>query len=233
MFDNFFNYIFYITTLFQVYFNVYFYVNSSFLKLKYREKIISKMYKDRQSNNIIVSLTTIPSRSNDLKFTIMSLLLQSKLPKKIYITIPEKCSREANLNFNIDYLKIFGNIIEIVDINYDYGPICKLWAGFNKVNHDDKDTLIITVDDDTIYNYDLIENLVKHSEKESVICTIGRTGYTKVYGYSDTTPQLINSIEGYGGVMYKRKYLSDELFCMNQKKIFKFNDDLMIDLTAL
>ena len=53
----------------------------------YIQKGISSTKND---TNVIVTMTTIPSRLKYIKLTILSCLYQSIQPKKIYLTIPTK-----------------------------------------------------------------------------------------------------------------------------------------------
>jgi hypothetical protein len=78
----------------------------------------------------IISLTTIPSRINNLEKTIKSLVEQTLKPNRIILNIPINYS--LRFETSIDPLIIskklnkYINKININYINYDYGPGTKL-----------------------------------------------------------------------------------------------------------
>ena len=121
----------------------------------YYKKLNIKDYK------IYVGLTTIPSRIdiliNNLKHFVST---QNVNFEKILITLPNKYRRfNDNIsNKNIDKLKKIKKV-EIIYIENDLGPASKylgpLMNGY--INEDD---ILIIIDDDRIYNENLIKNLV-------------------------------------------------------------------------
>ena len=184
--------------------------------------ILVKPDKNNINSNVIVSLTTIPSRSYFIINTINSILLQTIVPRKIYIGIPLKSKREPYLQFKFTDNITHNSIVEIITYDMDSGPIMKLITGLDQLTD-----MIITVDDDTIYEKHLIENLIKNNDKSLVYCTIGRDIYgNKLYG----TKTILRSVEGYGGVLY-RKNMFDSNFkdnLINQPYYIYTNDDLYI-----
>ena len=113
---------------------------------------------------IIVSLTSIPPRFDYLYITINSILSQTIVPDKIVINIPKKYN-----NFSNDYeLPCFFNEKVIIHNNCkDYGPATKLLGlhNFEVYNDMSEDDIIIIVDDDRIYNDNLIKNMILFHEK--------------------------------------------------------------------
>tara|TARA_B100000029_G_scaffold309682_1_gene302223 strand:+ start:209 stop:943 length:735 start_codon:yes stop_codon:yes gene_type:complete len=103
---------------------------------------------------IYVSLTTIPSRVKNINKTIESLLNQRKQPDKIFINLPSTYKR-FNENINEEEIKHINNnkVIEIVRCE-DFGPGTKLLGSLDKF---DKNSLLILVDDDHIYENFMIE----------------------------------------------------------------------------
>lgn len=186
-------------------------------------RLITTEKKD-YNNNIIVSFTTIPSRSPYIINTINSILNQTVLPRKIYIGIPIVSSREPLLEYNLSNVIQTNKMIKIVYYNEDSGPIMKLLTGLDKCNTDD---MIITIDDDTIYEKHLIEILSKNamSDFNSVHCTIGRDKYSKKK-YGTYTKCTLRTLEGYGGVIYRKHFFNN--FNIINNKCFRTNDDLVI-----
>ena len=102
---------------------------------------------------IYVSLTTIPERVKYLNKSIESILKQTKKPDKIFVNIPKKYKRFKEI-INDDQIPKFNDSIIEITICEDYGPCTKLLGSLNKIN---KDSLIILVDDDHIYENYMIE----------------------------------------------------------------------------
>ena len=185
---------------------------------------------NKKENNIYVSLTTIPSRSKDIIFTINSILNQTIIPNKIFITISKNNIREKYINYKIpDEIKK-NPLVEIIEIEKDNGPITKLYGGLLKCNHEND--IIITVDDDSIYNRYMIENILNYSKKyqNQVIGTIGRIDYKKkIFGYDFIKPFKVRLLEGYGGVGYRKKFFDiKDIDTNNLPKEVIFNDDIYL-----
>ena len=102
---------------------------------------------------IFVSLTTIPQRIKNLNKSIESLLKQTKKPNKIFINIPKKYKRFREIIDNDQIPKFNDSAVEITRCG-DYGPGTKLLGSLNKF---EKDSLIILVDDDHVYEDYMIE----------------------------------------------------------------------------
>lgn len=183
-----------------------------------------------KKNNIYVSLTTIPSRSKNIIYTINSILNQTVNPQKIFITISEKNLREENINYQLPDIIKNHPLIEIITSEKDNGPINKLYGGILKCKHEDD--IIITVDDDSIYNRNMIQNIYDQSKiyKEQVIGTIGRIEYNqKIFGYNNSIPCKVKLLEGYGGVGYRKKFFDiKDINTNGLKKEIIFNDDIHI-----
>lgn len=109
---------------------------------------------------IVVSLTTLPDRYENLHKTLKILHLQTVKPDAIYLTLPRVAKR---LNQEYPPLpKKMAKLCTVVRCEEDYGPICKIYGALVSEQH--KDTMIITVDDDCIYPLNLIEKLIEKSK---------------------------------------------------------------------
>ena len=175
-------------------------------------------------------MTTIPSRSKNITFTINSILKQTISPNKIFITISKKSLREQNINYEIPSNILNHPLIEIIISDKDNGPINKLYGGILKCQN--KDDIIITVDDDSIYNRYMLENIYNYSKTNTkkAIGTIGRIEYKKkIFGYDYDIPCKVKLLEGYGGVGYRKEFFN--INDINTDKLSKeiiFNDDIYI-----
>lgn len=116
--------------------------------------------------NYIISLTTIPSKFDNLYITIDSIINQTLLPSQIIINIPKIYNFRMN-NTSIDIEKIndfrekysnYNIFINLVD--EDYGPGTKLLGLLNSdiiTKIDRSNTYIILIDDDSIYKPYMIQ----------------------------------------------------------------------------
>lgn len=121
-------------------------------------------------NNYIVSLTTIPTKFDNLHLTIDSIISQTILPSKIVVNIPNMYNFRMN-GCTISESKISdfmskysGFNVFINRIDEDYGPGTKLLGLLNSsyiTNIDISNTYIILIDDDLIYKPYMIEHFDK------------------------------------------------------------------------
>ena len=80
----------------------------------------------------------------------------------------------------------------------------------------DPETMIVTIDDDRIYKPDMLENLVKYSN-EYPNCAIGYEALdsnlysTICHPTKNITNPYVHYLEGFGGVLYKRKFINNEM----------------------
>jgi hypothetical protein len=175
---------------------------------------------------IYISLTSIFSKQKLLLKTLRSILNQTKLPDKIFIHLSEKsylldhgftnkiitCSELA------DFLKIHEKIIRIFWVEND-GPYRKLLPTLRRKWNED--CIIITIDDDTVYDKNLIQKMV--SDYIQHRCVINYRGFLPLCqnlsdfdynkrkisiskippnGYKD----LYNFPTGVAGILYKPSF---------------------------
>jgi len=115
-------------------------------------------------NKYIVSLTTIPTKFDNLYLTIDSIINQTILPDKIIINIPKMYNFRMNstsisedkINEFIDKYSKNNVIVNIID--HDFGPGTKLLGLFqSNIIEQNDNTYIILVDDDLVYKPYMIE----------------------------------------------------------------------------
>ena len=117
---------------------------------------------------MIISLTTIPQRINNIKETLNSLINQNVKAEKIILNLPEYCKLHKSKYIIPDFVKEMVNKDEI-EINYcdrDYGPATKLYPLSIKYNSLGLDKNIIVVDDDCIYDPNLVKSYLVYLKKE-------------------------------------------------------------------
>ena len=162
----------------------------------------------------VVSLSTLPSRVNGLRQVLESILSNTVSPDLIYLNVPEFSIRE-NKEYVIEDDYILNNPkIYINKTPTDYGPATKLYPTL--LQETDPETLIVCIDDDTIYDKTLIENLVYYSQKypDSVIC---KSGWNYINLKKFALPlyfpflfvQKVDILQCFRGVIYKREFFDD------------------------
>jgi hypothetical protein len=94
-----------------------------------------------------------------------SLARQTVRPNKIYINLPYKSKRTGAEYAVPSYLSRYEDV-EVLR-SEDYGPLTKLYPTLLKET--DPDTIIITVDNDKIYNKNMVSHLVWYAEHDDTV----------------------------------------------------------------
>ena len=156
-----------------------------------------------KDKKIIVGLTTIPTRINTLAPTLMSLLNQTRPADEIILTVPKYCARITtpyNITDTILLELIRTKKVILNEIPFDYGCATK-FVGLLYRDYSDDD-ILLWVDDDMIYNKNVIKTLSNSLLPNSAI---GFSGFN--FDVNDWYVKVINNlekceiIEGFCGVM--------------------------------
>ena len=175
---------------------------------------------------IYASLTIIPHRIKSLNKTIDSLLKQTKKPDKIFINIPYAYKRFSEKIENEQLPKFNNKTIEITRCE-DCGPGTKLLGSLNKL---EKDSLLILVDDDNIYEDYMVEKFCQHFINDSDSCysfyvhPLGNLGIGQgADGFAINTNHLNGIKKFYEEVVkdYKELFLYDDLWISYFLSFFK------------
>lgn len=198
--------------------------------------ICNEKYTDHE---IIVSLTTYGKRIYDVAFTIESIMQQSMKANRIILwldysfenrKLPEYLSRQQKRGLEICYCK-------------DIRSYTKLVPALNRY----PEAAIITVDDDALYEGDLIENLIIPylANQQYIYChryhkiTLDSNGKMLPYKQwkwccTDDEPSFLNFLTGVGGVLYPPHCLDEEV---KNEDVFmdicKFADDVWFNAMAI
>tara|TARA_B100000029_G_scaffold163315_2_gene159428 strand:- start:4203 stop:4934 length:732 start_codon:yes stop_codon:yes gene_type:complete len=116
--------------------------------------------------NFCVSLTSLPSRIDNIDGTINSINEQTLKPKKIFLNLPYKFKRFPNYKFTenqLIYLKKYNLEISRCE---DYGPATKLMGSLNKIKN--SFDCVILLDDDHIYHKKTFEIFIDNFKKEKI-----------------------------------------------------------------
>lgn len=136
---------------------------------------------------LIISMTTIPSRLINIDSTLVSILGQSVSPDEIVISLPLESKREAQEGdpYKIpDFIEKLSennkNIkITVLRCEKDYGPLTKLLPCLKREKDKHlprtEEALILTIDDDKIYDKNMIKYMIE-GWRRSPKCVIARKG---------------------------------------------------------
>lgn len=119
---------------------------------------------------VIVSLTSFPKRINYVWLTIQSLMRQTVQPDKIILWLSQE--QFDSIDCLPEKLKsLRGEIFEIRLVKKDYRSHKKYLYAFTEF----PDDCVVLVDDDIIYNYNLLEKLTQAHKlyPDRVICNFG------------------------------------------------------------
>jgi len=206
---------------------------------KYEKVIFSGINEQTRNPEIIVSLTSFPTRIPSLHKTISSLMHQTLKPDKIVLWLAKEQfpNGENNLTAELLNLKQYGLTIKWCK---DIRSYKKLIPALKEFPND----IIITVDDDIYYDEKLIELLYNsYLENPEFIhchrCTKifyknnaikAKGGGLKYY----KKPSFANKVVGVGGVLYPPnslyKDITDEKLFM---ELAPTNDDIWFWLMAV
>ena len=114
-------------------------------------------------HRVVLSLTTMPENIENLPLTLRSLINQNFAVDAIYVNVPK-----VNARTGVAYPEpTWEKSLPAVTVNRlarDYGPLTKL-MGSLFVEKDPK-TVVITVDDDKVYDPNLVRKLVWYSHND-------------------------------------------------------------------
>lgn len=210
--------------------------------------LIDKALNDKESgisydkycnNDVIVSLTTYGRRLNEVASTIESIMQGSLKPNKILLWLEEGMKSDI-LPITLQCQKKRG-----LDILY-----CKDLRSYKKliptlIKY--PDAVIITIDDDVIYHYDLVERLVNQHIQHPHHIIANRVHRIKLsdnnipaqymeweFNNNPKDDSPLNFLTGVGGVLYPPHSLHPEVLNENTfMTICKYADDIWFYSMAL
>ena len=175
------------------------------------------------NEEVIISLSTFGDRIHGTALTIESLLEQTVKPNRIILNLGRQFEGKGKIPGSLKLLERRGLEIRFTR---DIGPYTKLLPTL----YDQPNAAIITVDDDVIYNYDFVSNLVnEHIQHPTDIigtrCRMMETKGTKLlsqflswkFAPNGSEPSMKLLPEGCMGILYPPNSLDERVF---DEKIF-------------
>ena len=187
----------------------------------------------------IISLTVLPSRLNNVKATIDSLLNQDEAADEICVWLPKNAKRDGEQIKDVpQFLKQDPVRVERVD---DVGPATKLIPALRKY-WNEKETIIVTVDDDHIYPKGWFAGLLAYSALYRSACVghrgrrllrLGKLRLSCSYKQASCIegdrigkPKKADFLTGNWGVLYRVKFFDEEVFDLDLDTPMFFTDDI-------
>lgn len=167
------------------------------------------------NNDIVVSLTSYGRRvTKSVPYVIYQLMYQTIRPSAIVLWLSEKEFNNDNLPTSLKKLQKVGVTIRF----------CKDIKSYKKLIYsliEYKDKIIITVDDDVLYDNKLIETLYNSYKQNQCVCAINyhqpiiRNGKEEFIPYNDWPDKRINELPcvavGAGGILYPPNCFDEEV----------------------
>jgi hypothetical protein len=149
----------------------------------------------RNANNparsdLVITLTTLPSRIDRIEPTIKSLLNQTRAAREIRLNVPRTSRRENTPYVVPDWLRRLGSVTIVAC--EDYGPATKLVPSVVGAPPDDR---LLVVDDDRIYHRHLIDQMSALSDAHPDVAIAG-SGWNAPADLTDRPTTFVATLLG-------------------------------------
>lgn len=195
-----------------------------------------KLYNNKE---IIVSLTTFGKRLSEVYLPIESIMQGTLKPNRIILWISEEyqnkplpilIQNQINRGLEVEFCKDIGSYTKLI-------PVLKKYP----------ESVIVTIDDDLIYNFDMLEKLVTAYLQQPTFIHANRVHKIKLdqnnkplpyfkwnWESKECGPSFLNFLTGVGGVLYPPHCLDQEVFNQNVfLDICKYADDVWFYAMAI
>src|SRR5213080_2960196 len=171
---------------------------------------------------VIVSLSTVPDRINNLRPTIRSLLKQTRPPDEIVLAIPEFSVREQRPYIVPKYISRLPRV-RVLHCAEDWGPATKFIGAIqDELAAGRENTLIMVVDDDRVYPRDALETYLHYNEQlpNAALCFRGAAmpstfdwdDAKMIYAKDLREPRPIAVITGCGSYLIQPRFFDESLW---------------------
>jgi hypothetical protein len=140
--------------------------------------------------NVIVTLTTLPSRMERIELTIKSLLRQTVSPASIRVNIPDRSRREDARYHVPRWLAACRSVM--IDRCDDFGPATKLIPSLLDAAPGQR---LLVVDDDRVYHPHFIEQMVAHADANPGVA-VAASGWNAPADLTDRPTTLLATLGG-------------------------------------
>ena len=140
--------------------------------------------------DVVVTLTTLPSRVNRIELTLKSLLRQTVSPRMIRLNVP-RASRREQVSYDIPPRFRALRSVTVVECE-DFGPSTKLIPALIDASPDDR---LLVVDDDRVYHPSLVEQMVDGSDRHPEVA-VAASGWDAPADLTDRPSTLVATLFG-------------------------------------
>lgn len=171
-------------------------------------------------SDVVVTLSTIPSRMGSLRPTLHSLLDQTVQPAEIVLALPAWSRREARAYEVPREIRAHPRI-RILEAERDWGPATKLIPALRAYG-DRPDTPLLAVDDDNVYPRTFVETYARWSEalpggaltlRGCRVPDSRRWRDCREYkGSSLARPNRTDVVEGCAGILVRPRFFDEAFF---------------------
>jgi hypothetical protein len=179
----------------------------------------NRTFDDRR---LIVSLSTLPDRINNLRPTIRSFLKQTRPPDEIVLAIPEFSIRGERPYVVPEYLLRLPPP-RVLHCPEDWGPATKFIGAIqDELAAGREKTLIMVVDDDRLYPRDALETYLYYSEQlpNAALCfrgaampsTLDWDDAKMIYAKDLREPRPVAVITGCGSYLVRARFFDRSLW---------------------
>jgi hypothetical protein len=202
-----------------------------------RETLASPTKSD--GRRVIVSLSTVPDRINNLRPTIRSLLRQTRPPDEIVLAIPEFSVREQRPYVVPKYISRMPRV-RVLHCDKDWGPATKFIPAVQEgLAAGRENTLIMVVDDDRVYPRDALESYLFYNAQlpDAALCfrgaampsTLDWDDARMIYAKDLREPRPVAVITGCGSYLIQPRFFDESLWDYSQAPKITFHiDDIWI-----
>lgn len=172
----------------------------------------------KNQGNVIISLTTFPKRVGTVWMTIESLFNQSVQPREIrlYLTKEEFPGKEKQLPKSL--LRYVDRGLKIYFVDNNLMPHNKYFYVFQDVLKEKEERLVVTVDDDMYYRFDMLKHLLNlHESFPNCVCANSVHTIKPGHSYNEWIDDIEADIPshkylalGVCGVLYPVKMFTDK-----------------------
>ena len=202
-----------------------------------RETLAAKRTFDNR--RVIVSLSTVPDRIDNLRPTIRSLLKQTRPPDEIILAIPEFSVREQRPYVVPKYISRLPRV-RVLHCAEDWGPATKFIGAIqDELAAGRENSLIMVVDDDRLYPRDALETYLYYSEQlpNAALCfrgaampsTLDWDDAKMIYAKDLREPRPVAVITGCGSYLVRARFFDRSLWDYSGAPSVAFHiDDIWI-----
>lgn len=185
-------------------------------------------------NDIVISLTSHGDRIKQCARTIFS-IIQNTVKTRIVLTVYKDDIEQVNTAEDLKCL-IDNNIVELIVAEKDLGPHLKYFYTMKKYNDFD----IITIDDDIIYEPNMIKKLLEFNLKFPNKIIANRCHFIKTLDYNKWDKEIKthtsshkNFGTGVGGIFYPKNCFKLDNDNIQEILKIKYADDIYLKILEL